>query len=256
MSQNQQLSASNMILDVLDALDLVLADMFALYVKTKNSHWHVSGPHFRDYHLLLDDQASQIFATTDVIAEWVRKLWPADATSRLARSPFTSDITTGEFCSRTGSTGPTVVSGSCSRPCKWASAVGLAMTRLMIDGREVQVLAGAQQFCRPASSRDRDPVFLLSRPAFNIAGNCRMCLVEVEITEAGRVMRDAGRPTARSVHTDNRKGDEGAARRHGDAADQPPARLPDLRSGRRCDMQDQAMAYGFDRGRYRKTSAR
>ena len=74
MSQNQQLSASNMILDVLDALDLVLADMFALYVKTKNSHWHVSGPHFRDYHLLLDDQASQIFATTDVIAEWVRKL--------------------------------------------------------------------------------------------------------------------------------------------------------------------------------------
>jgi hypothetical protein len=51
----------------------LLADMFALYIKTKNFHWHVSGPHFRDYHLLLDDQSEQIFATTDAIAERVRK---------------------------------------------------------------------------------------------------------------------------------------------------------------------------------------
>jgi starvation-inducible DNA-binding protein len=56
------------------ALTALLADMFALYLKTKNFHWHVSGPHFRDYHLLLDDQATQIFGTTDVIAERVRKL--------------------------------------------------------------------------------------------------------------------------------------------------------------------------------------
>ncbi len=56
------------------ALNALLADLFALYVKTKNFHWHVSGPHFRDYHLLLDDQATQIFATTDVMAERVRKL--------------------------------------------------------------------------------------------------------------------------------------------------------------------------------------
>ena len=48
--------------------------MFALYLKTKNFHWHVSGPHFRDYHLLLDEQADQIFATTDPIAERVRKI--------------------------------------------------------------------------------------------------------------------------------------------------------------------------------------
>ena len=53
---------------------LLLADMFALYIKTKNFHWHVSGPHFRDYHLLLDDQSEQIFATTDAIAERVRKV--------------------------------------------------------------------------------------------------------------------------------------------------------------------------------------
>src|SRR6516225_4096310 len=60
--------------DLSAELNVVLADMFALYVKTKNFHWHVSGPHFRDYHLLLDEQASQIFATTDPIAERVRKL--------------------------------------------------------------------------------------------------------------------------------------------------------------------------------------
>ncbi len=56
------------------ALNALLADMFALYVKTKNFHWHVSGPHFRDFHLLLDEQADQIFATTDPIAERVRKI--------------------------------------------------------------------------------------------------------------------------------------------------------------------------------------
>src|SRR5271154_6897766 len=52
----------------------LLADVFALYLKTKNFHWHISGPHFRDYHLLLDEQAEQIFAMTDDIAERARKL--------------------------------------------------------------------------------------------------------------------------------------------------------------------------------------
>ena len=56
------------------ALTTLLADVFTLYLKTKNFHWHVSGPHFRDYHLLLDDQAGQILATTDAIAERARKL--------------------------------------------------------------------------------------------------------------------------------------------------------------------------------------
>src|ERR1700757_1613343 len=55
-------------------LNSLLADVFALYLKTKNFHWHVSGPHFRDYHLLLDEQGDQIFAMTDDIAERVRKL--------------------------------------------------------------------------------------------------------------------------------------------------------------------------------------
>lgn len=56
------------------ALNVLLADVFALYLKTKNFHWHMSGPSFRDYHLLLDEQAEQIFAMTDAIAERVRKL--------------------------------------------------------------------------------------------------------------------------------------------------------------------------------------
>jgi starvation-inducible DNA-binding protein len=60
--------------EIATALNLLLADMFALYLKTKNFHWHMSGPHFRDYHVLLDEQSDQIFATTDAIAERVRKI--------------------------------------------------------------------------------------------------------------------------------------------------------------------------------------
>jgi len=60
--------------DLSAALNLALADVFALYLKTKNYHWHMSGPHFRDLHLLLDEQADQIFAMTDAIAERVRKV--------------------------------------------------------------------------------------------------------------------------------------------------------------------------------------
>jgi starvation-inducible DNA-binding protein len=60
--------------DITGALNALLADTFALYVKTKNFHWHMSGPHFRDYHLLLDEQADQIYAMTDPLAERVRKL--------------------------------------------------------------------------------------------------------------------------------------------------------------------------------------
>src|ERR1700745_781854 len=65
---------TNAVRDISGALHILLADMFALYLKTKNFHWPVSGPHFRDYHLLLDEQGDQIFATTDAIAERVRKI--------------------------------------------------------------------------------------------------------------------------------------------------------------------------------------
>jgi len=64
----------NAVRDIAGALNRLLADMFALYLKTKNFHWHISGPHFRDYHLLLDEQGDQIFATTDALAERVRKI--------------------------------------------------------------------------------------------------------------------------------------------------------------------------------------
>jgi starvation-inducible DNA-binding protein len=65
---------SNAVRDIAGALSILLADMFALYLKTKNFHWHMSGPHFRDYHLMLDEQSDQIFATTDAIAERARKI--------------------------------------------------------------------------------------------------------------------------------------------------------------------------------------
>src|SRR5215475_7817358 len=60
--------------DISGGMNAILADVFALYLKTKNFHWHMSGPHFRDYHLLLDEQADQIYAMTDPIAERVRKV--------------------------------------------------------------------------------------------------------------------------------------------------------------------------------------
>jgi starvation-inducible DNA-binding protein len=60
--------------DISQALIPLLSDVFALYLKTKNFHWHMTGPHFRDYHLMLDEQGEQIFAMTDVIAERARKL--------------------------------------------------------------------------------------------------------------------------------------------------------------------------------------
>jgi starvation-inducible DNA-binding protein len=66
--------SSEAVQEISAALNAVLADSFALYLKTKNFHWHISGPHFRDYHLLLDEQGEQIFATTDPLAERVRKI--------------------------------------------------------------------------------------------------------------------------------------------------------------------------------------
>jgi starvation-inducible DNA-binding protein len=67
-------SAQGAVEEISTALRRLLADVFALYLKTKNFHWHMSGRHFRDHHLLLDEHSEQIFAMTDVIAEWARKI--------------------------------------------------------------------------------------------------------------------------------------------------------------------------------------
>jgi starvation-inducible DNA-binding protein len=64
----------NAVHDISEALRILLSDAFALYLKTKNFHWHMSGPHFRDYHLMLDDQGNEIFSMTDAIAERARKI--------------------------------------------------------------------------------------------------------------------------------------------------------------------------------------
>jgi starvation-inducible DNA-binding protein len=79
--------------DIAGAMNAILADVFALYLKTKNFHWHMSGPHFRDYHLLLDEQGDQLFAMTDAIAERVRKVGGATIRSigHIARLQRVSD---------------------------------------------------------------------------------------------------------------------------------------------------------------------
>ncbi len=116
---------SNAITDISAALTTLLADMFALYLKTKNFHWHVSGPHFRDYHLLLDEQAEQIFATTDDIAERARKIGGTTLRSdrpyrrACSASPTTMPTTSRRAtcwpnCARTTGTS----SGSCARPMR------------------------------------------------------------------------------------------------------------------------------------------
>src|SRR6202049_679334 len=81
--------------DIAGAMNAILADVFALYLKTKNFHWHMSGPHFRDYHLLLDEHGDQLFAMTDPIAERVRKVGGATLRSighisRLQRVQYTA----------------------------------------------------------------------------------------------------------------------------------------------------------------------
>ena len=83
---------ANAVPEISGALNVVLADMFALYLKTKNFHWHMSGPFFRDYHLLLDERSEQIFATTDDIAERCAK----SAAPCYARSA-TSDACSGSW---------------------------------------------------------------------------------------------------------------------------------------------------------------
>ena len=67
--------------DIAAAMNGILADVFAIYLKTKNFHWHMSGPHFRDYHLMLDEQAAQLYAMTDPIAERIRKIGQSTLTS-------------------------------------------------------------------------------------------------------------------------------------------------------------------------------
>jgi starvation-inducible DNA-binding protein len=79
--------------DIAGAMNAILADVFALYLKTKNFHWHMSGPHFRDYHLMLDDQADQLYAMTDPIAERIRKVGGSTLRSigHIARTQRVSD---------------------------------------------------------------------------------------------------------------------------------------------------------------------
>src|ERR1700724_1612402 len=88
--------------DIPIALTAFLPDKFTVYLKTKNFHWHVSGPHFRDYHLLLDEQATQILATTDAIAERVRKLGapPPKSIGHISRLQHIEDNNADEVAPR------------------------------------------------------------------------------------------------------------------------------------------------------------
>ena len=103
--------------DIAGAMNAILADVFALYLKTKNFHWHMSGPHFRDYHLLLDEQADQLYAMTDPIAERIRKVG-GSRSARSATSPaFSASSTTMPTTSSRWTCWP-----SCARTTKTLAA--------------------------------------------------------------------------------------------------------------------------------------
>jgi starvation-inducible DNA-binding protein len=119
---------SNAVPEISGALNILLADMFALYLKTKNFHWHVSGPHFRDYHLLLDEQAEQIFSTTDAIAERVRKIGGTTLRSigHIARLQHILDndaeFVTPSTCSRSCATTTSSWWQACARRTRFATS--------------------------------------------------------------------------------------------------------------------------------------
>ena len=159
--------------DISGAMNAILADVFALYLKTKNFHWHMSGHHFRDYHLLLDEHAEQLFAMTDVIAERVRKIggspcirsersrvlsecwitmlntssrWTCSPSWRTTtrRSPRVSakrttcatNIVTSrrQVSSKYGSMKPSVARGSCSKPHAKGTDLLISRTRRRLSG--------------------------------------------------------------------------------------------------------------------------
>jgi starvation-inducible DNA-binding protein len=157
--------------DVAGALNVLLADMIALYLKTKNFHWHVSAPHFRDYHLMLDEQSDQIFATTDDIAERVRKIGATTLRSighisRLQRvfdndadyvtpmSATSMATLRPQACWKVGSMRPSGVVGSCSsRPAKSNRRKLFASVRCwhLADA----LLSKARRICTPGCLSDR-----------------------------------------------------------------------------------------------------
>ena len=138
--------------DIAAALNGVLADTFALYLKTKNFHWHVSGPHFRDYHLLLDEQADQIFATTDVIAERVRKI----GRKRCARSATSRAISGSPTTTRSMST-----AGHAGRTCATTiSAWSLRCARRTACATSTRT-SPPRACWRPSSTRPRRRVWFL-----------------------------------------------------------------------------------------------
>ena len=140
-------SASTRSRDIAAGLATLLADAFALYLKTKNFHWHMSGPHFRDYHLLLDEQADQIFAMTDAIAERARKIGGTTLRSigHIARAQRLPDNDADYVTRRTCWRSSRATTGSSSRPCA-------ACTRLRRAQRR-----GDRQPDRELDRRDRAP---------------------------------------------------------------------------------------------------
>ena len=131
---------SNAAQDIAGALNACLADSFALFLKTKNFHWHVSGPHFRDYHLLLDEQAAQVLAATDDMAERVRKVGGTTIRSigHIARLQRLSD-NDADFVTRAGREMNDLVKASDGKACRAKyDAIASRMAKLQKTPEDMQ----------------------------------------------------------------------------------------------------------------------
>ena len=138
--------------DITGSLNAILADVFALYLKSKNFHWHMSGPHFRDYHLLLDDQADQLFAMTDPIAERIRKLGGTTlrSISHIARLQRIKDndaayVEPEDMLAelRDDNKAPLL---ACARPMKFAKGTPISLLPVSLRSGSTK-LSGAYGFC-------------------------------------------------------------------------------------------------------------
>ena len=131
---------ANSVRDIAGELTLLLADVFALYIKTKNFHWHMSGPHFRDYHLLLDEQGDQIFAMTDDIAERARKIGGATLRSvgQISRSQRILDndaefVTPDDMLAELRDDNKQLAEVSCGRTHELCDEVGDVATTSLLE---------------------------------------------------------------------------------------------------------------------------
>ena len=164
--------SGNAMPEIAEALNGLVADSYALYTKTKNFHWHVSGPHFRDYHLLFDEQAAEIFATIDDLAERVRKLGARTVHSigEIARLQTIKDndkdfVSPGDMLRELMNDNKTGDQGACARRMKSPTSMTMSPPPRSWKTSSTRPRSGTGSCSRPAARHRRRPLSLAQKKA-------------------------------------------------------------------------------------------